>query len=214
MALPRASAGTQSGQARAGARGVVAPRLGAIQGEDGLQWVRDRTFGLRFLSPVSCIRDETDELLHHPGMERPSFIHPKPGYHLSRTLSHLACSLPLKPWPSHALEGSLPWPPPPASKSLFNRPHCPQEHKEEKLGRGWGGSGGRSQQSGPPLPPPWQGHTRREPSLKCVSLSHKRLPWRRSREAGPGAECGTMEAESAALTCYVSYRTPIVRGSF
>lgn len=62
--------------------------------------------------------------------------------------------------------------------------------------------------------PPWQGHTRREPSLKCVSLSHKRLLRRRSREAGPGAECGTMRAESAALTCYVSYRTPIVRGSF
>ena len=61
---------------------------------------------------------------------------------------------------------------------------------------------------------PWQGHTRRELGLKCVSLSHKRLPWRRSPEAGPGAEWGTMEAESAALTCYVSYRTPIVRGSF
>lgn len=122
---------------------------------------------------------------------------------------------PLKPWPSHSLRVfALPRPPSPptVSKSLFKMPHCPWNTRK----RNWGGVAGnrRPRPAIRPVSPPWQGHTRREPGLKCVSLSHKRLPWRRSREAGPGAEWGTMEAESAALTCYVSYRTPIVRGSF
>lgn len=50
---------------------------------------------------------------------------------------------PLKPWPSHALEGvcpplAFPTPPPPASKSLFNMPHCPRNTRK----RNWGGVGG------------------------------------------------------------------------
>lgn len=54
------------------------------------------------------------------------------------------------------------------------------------------------------------GSTRREPSLKCVSLSHKGSCGEKELRGRAGAGCGTMRAESAALTHYVSYRTPIV----
>lgn len=88
------------------------------------------------------------------------------------------------PRPSHALGGGCSSTP--AFKSPFLTHHIVPKNTGKRDGVG-----------GVELPRPairpsllQQGHTRREPGQKCVSLSHKRLPWRRSGEAGPGPSAG------------------------
>lgn len=156
---------------RLGAIPRSAPHTCPLAGENSPQAFKTWTLCVRFLSPGPCFRDSffffflTSRLYKPRGFQlRPNpedrpFIRPPP------PVGVLAPSNPGLPTRlrGFALASA------PASKSLFNIPHCPAEHKDEKLGRGRG-SGGHSQQSGPSLRPA-RTHTSRARPEMCFIIT-------------------------------------------